>query len=120
MALPISAVDASYKNVKDAVTSQKRRTISVQMPWTTTAYAQQPLCALAELLLPCRRPYCAAMVTLRRPHRALIRTPSDGVCFKHAQSAGRRSAFNVIPCLLAMALLCCGDACDRTVRTSVF
>ena len=38
-----------------------------------------------ELLLRCRRHYFVAMVTLRRPKCALIRTPSDGVCFEHAQ-----------------------------------
>ena len=41
-----------------------------------TAFAQRPLCALcvpAELLLRCRRPYCAAMVT---PLRS-IRMPSE-------------------------------------------
>ena len=40
-----------------------------------TAFAQRPLCTLcapAELLLRCRRPYCAAMVTLRRPLCALL------------------------------------------------
>ena len=31
-----------------------------------------PLCAPAELLLRCRRPYCAAMVTLRCPLCALL------------------------------------------------
>ena len=35
----------------------------------------------AEPLLRCRRPYCAAIVTLRRPHCALVRRPSDDVCF---------------------------------------
>ena len=48
--------------------------------WVFTAFAQRPLCALcspAELLLRCRRPYCTAMATLRRPHCALIRTPCD-------------------------------------------
>ena len=57
------------------------------------------------------------MVTLRRPHCALIRTPSDVVCFEHVQIARRRSAFYAIPQrLLAMPLRCCGDACDRTTR----
>ena len=38
-------------------------------------FAQRPLCGLcvpAELLLCCRRPYCAAMVILRCPHCALL------------------------------------------------
>ena len=33
-----------------------------------------PLCTPAELPLNCRRPYCAAMATLRRRHCALLRT----------------------------------------------
>ena len=61
------------------------------------------------------------MATLRRPHCALIRTPNDGVCFGHAQSARRRSAFYAVPVhLLAMSLRRCGDACDRTARISAF
>ena len=36
------------------------------------AFAQRPLCAPMELLLRCRRPYCAAMVTLWRPLSALL------------------------------------------------
>ena len=44
---------------------QERRAVSVQTPRTTTAFAQRPLCAPTELLLRCRRPYCAAMVTLQ-------------------------------------------------------
>ena len=68
-----------------------------------------------------RRPYCAAMVTLQRPHCALFRTQSDAVCFEHAQSARRRSVFYAIPQrLLTMSLRCCGDACDRTACTSAF
>ena len=51
---------------------QERRAVSVQTPRTTTAFAQRPLCARAELLSRCRRPYCAAMVTLRRPRCALL------------------------------------------------
>ena len=113
MALRINAVDASYKRVKE------RRIISVQTPQTTTAFAQRPLCAPAELLLHCRRPYCAAMMTLRRILCALIRTPSNGVCLEHPQSTCRLPAFYAIPQrLLPMPLRCCGDACDRTVRTS--
>ena len=44
---------------------KEHHTISVQTPRTTTAFAQQPLCALcppAELLFHCRRLYCAAML----------------------------------------------------------
>ena len=33
------------------------------------------LCAPTELPLRCRRPYCAAMETLRRPHCTLLRRP---------------------------------------------
>ena len=59
---------------------------------------------------------------LWRPHCALFERcgmPSHGVCFEHAQSSRRRSAFYVIPQrLLAIPLRCCGDACDRTAGTS--
>ena len=89
-----------------------------------TAFAQRPLCcalcAPTELLLHCRRPYCAAMVTLRCPLCA-ERTPSDDVCFEYAQSARRRSAIYAIPLhQMAMPLRCCGDACVHTARTSAF
>ena len=88
-------------------------TISVQMPQTTTAFAQ--------VLMRCRRPYCVAMVTLWRPHCSLIRAQSDRVCFEQAQIAGRRSEFYGIPqTLLAMQLRCWGNACDRTAVTSAF
>ena len=95
------------------------RLISMQTPRTTTAFAQQPL--PVALLLHCRRPYCATMVTLRLPHCAHIRTPRDGNCFEHAQSVHHCSAFFVNPQhLLAMPLRCYGDACDCTVHTSAF
>ena len=98
---------------------------------TTNAFAQRPLralCAPPEILLRCRRPYCAAMVTLRRPLCALLgrranakRTPSDGSCFEYAQSARRRSAFYaILPRPMAMPLLCCGDACVLTAHISAF
>ena len=84
--------------------------ISVQMSWLTTAFVPRPLCAPADVLLRCRRPYCAAMTIVRRSH---------GLCFEHAQSVRRRLAFYTITqCPLAMPLRCCGDACDRTARTS--
>ena len=51
---------------------QEHRAVSVQTPRTSTAFAQRPLCARTELLLRCRRPFCAAMVTLRRPLCALL------------------------------------------------
>ena len=92
---------------------KEHHTISVQTPWMTAVFAQWPLCMPAELLLCCRRPYCAAMVTLWRPHSTLIRMMSDGVCFEHAQSACCRSEFYEIP-------RCCGDAWDRTACTSAF
>ena len=89
---------------------KERRTISVQTPWTTTAFAQPPLWAPTELLLPGRRPYCVAMVTIRRPHCSLIRPPSHCVCFELAQNAHQRPVFYAIPQrLLAMPLCCCGD-----------
>ena len=91
------------------------------MPWTTTVFAQRPLCVPVQLLLRCRRPYCSAMVTLLRPHCALIRTPNDGVCFEHAQKKRCCYAFYAIPHhLLAVPLRCCGYACDCTGHTSAF
>ena len=53
---------------------QERRAVYVQTPRTTTAFAQRPLCAPAQLLMRYmyRRPYCLAMVTLRRPFCALL------------------------------------------------
>ena len=51
---------------------QERRTVSLQTPRTTTAFAQRPLCVPTELLLRRRRPYCVAMVTLRCPLCALL------------------------------------------------
>ena len=63
-----------------------------------TAFAQRPLCALcapAELLLRCRRPYCAAMVTLRCPLCTLLERRANAdrrclfwVCSKCAPSLG--------------------------------
>ena len=74
---------------------QERRAVSVQKPRTTTAFAQRPLCAPTELLLRCRRPYCAAMVTLRRPLCALLGRRANAewqclfwVCSKCAASLG--------------------------------
>ena len=64
-------------------------TISMQRPRTTTAFTQLPLCAPVELLLHCRRLYCAALVTLRWPHCAPIRKPSHSNCFEHAQTKMR-------------------------------
>ena len=93
--------------------------ISVQIPRMTSAFAQRPLCAPAEVLLRCRRPYCAAIATTRRPHCALPELPSHGICFEDAQSARRRSEFYAIPQRpQAMPLRCLGDACDRTVCIS--
>ena len=51
---------------------------------TTNAFAQRPLCAPAEPLLRCRGPYCAAMVTLRRPLCGLL---------GHQANAKRRCLF---------------------------
>ena len=57
-------------------------------------------------------------VQLWRPHCTLIRMPSHGVCFEHAQSAHRHSPlYEIQQLLLAMPLRCC-EACHRTVRTS--
>ena len=47
-----------------------------------------------------------AMVTVRCPHCTLIRTSNGGVCFEHAQSARRRSAFySILQRLLAVMLV---------------
>ena len=71
------------------------------------------------LILPYRRPDCTAMATIRRAHCALFERCCNDVCFKHAQSALRRSAFYTIPQRpLAMPLRCCGDACGHTARAS--
>ena len=74
---------------------QEGRAVSVQTPRTTTAFAQQPLCAPTELLLRCRRPYLAANVTLRRPLCALLGRRANAewrclfwVCSKCAPSLG--------------------------------
>ena len=110
--------------VEDAVTSQRTPCSLRANATTTTAFAQRPLCAPMELLLLCRRAYCAAMVTLRSPLSALLgrrTTPSDSVCFEYAQSAHRRLAFYATPpCPMAMPLHCCGDACIRTAHTLAF
>ena len=74
---------------------QEGRAVSVQTPRTTTAFAQQPLCAPTELLLCCRRPYFAANMTLRRPLCALLGRLTNAewrclfwVCSKCAPSLG--------------------------------
>ena len=74
---------------------KERRAVSVQTPRTTTAYAQRSLCAPTELLFRSRRPYCAAMVTLRRPLCALLGRRANAewrclfwVCSKCAPSLG--------------------------------
>ena len=79
----------------------------MQAPPITIAFSLRSLCAPTAILRRCRRPYCAATATTRRSHCALIITPSDGVCFEHAQRAHRRLAFNAIsPRPLAMPLRC--------------
>ena len=50
---------------------KERHTISAQRSLRLCTSTE-----LAEFLLRYRRPSCAAMVTVRRPHYALIRTPS--------------------------------------------
>lgn len=98
---------------------KERSTIAVQALTIIIAFSLRPLCAPAAIMWRCRTP--AATATSRRSHYALIRTPSDGVCFGHAQSARRRSAFYAIPPhSLAMPLRCRGDACDSTARRSAF
>ena len=96
MALPLR-----WRRVEDAVTLQECCAFSVQMPWTTTAFAQRPLCVPTELLLHCRRPYCAAMVTLRCPLCALLGCRANAewrclfwVCSKCALSLGDPTVSN--------------------------
>ena len=74
---------------------QERRAVSMQTPRTTTAFSQWPLCAPTELLLRCRRPYCAALVTLQRPLCALLGRRANAewrclfwVCSRCTQSLG--------------------------------
>jgi hypothetical protein len=45
----------------------------------------------------CRRCYWVVTASFLRSHCALIRTPSDGLCFEHAQHACRWSAFYAMP-----------------------
>ena len=80
------------------------------------------LCAPTELPLRCKKPYCAVMATLRRPHRALLRTPwhRQATVFVLSILKVRASMRHHGVLLLAMPLRCCGDACDRTARTSAF
>ena len=86
---PLNACTAftlRWPHVEDAVTSLIMPLFSVQTPWMTKAFAQQPLCSPVELLLHCRRSYCVAMVTLR--HCAHIRMLSNGICSKCVPSFG--------------------------------
>ena len=87
-----------------------------------TVFAQRPLCtqcAPAELLLRCRRPYCAAMVTLRCPLCALL--GRRATVFVLSMLKVRTVAIYAIPPRpMAMPLRCYGDACVRTARTSAF
>ena len=102
---------------------QECRAVSVQIPRTTTAFAQRPLCAPTELLLRWRRPYCAAMVTLRRPLCALLGRRANAewrclfwVCSKCAPWLG-------VLCDTTVSngpLRSCGDARVCTARTSAF
>ena len=68
----LRALPLCWRRVEGPVTSQRTLCSLLQTQRTTTAFAQRPLCAPTELLLHCRRPYCAAMVTLRRPLCALL------------------------------------------------
>ena len=79
MALRISAVDVSYKRIKEAVTSQRTSYNLHAKATDDHGLCTTTLLRPVELLLHCRRPYWAAMVTLRRIHCSLIRMPSDGV-----------------------------------------
>ena len=68
-ALTVQCVHCAFTCADGVLKTQwhlkERRTISVQTQKTTAAFAQRPLCAPAELLLRCRRPYCADMTTPR-------------------------------------------------------
>ena len=103
------------------------RTGSVQTSQTTTEFIQRPLCAPAEFLLRCRRPYSLlrgygdhTATTLRSIRRPSKRRTTAFV-FEHAQSARCRLTFYAIPQrVLAMPLCCCGAASDSTARTTAF
>ena len=84
-----NACTISWQHVEDAVRSQ--RTLYSLHANTSNDHGicTTILCALAELLLCCRRLYCEAMANLQQPYSALI----SGICFEHAQSPHRRSAF---------------------------
>ena len=84
--------------VEDAVISQKNTIQSPCKRHGSPQHLHNDPCAhpRSQLLLHRRRPYCAAMVTLRWPHCALIRTQSDSVCFEYSQSVCRCLAFYVI------------------------
>ena len=76
---------------------------------TTLVHARGAHCLVGDLTAP-----------LWRLHCALIRTPSHGICFEHAQNVHCRSAFYAIPQrLLAMPLLCC-VICNLTAHTKAF
>ena len=73
----------------------------------------------AKLLLLCRRPYWAAMVTLWRPLCALLgrrAPPSNGVCFEYTQSMCLRSMRSH---RVQWQCHCVAD-CVCTARTSAF
>ena len=85
-----------------------------------TAFAQRPLCALcapAELLLRCRRPYCAAMVTLRCP---LCPSERRATVFVLSMLKVRTVARRSMRSHRVQWRCCCGDACVRTARASAF
>ena len=65
-----------------------------------TVLPLQPYGIVGDLTVLRRQPYGILgdlTVLLRRSHYALIRTPSDGDCYVHAQSAFLRPEFYVIP-----------------------
>lgn len=101
-------------------------TFVVHSPCNRHRYQLLSHCDLFVRSQSCRRPYCTAFATLRRPQCALIRTPGDSVCFGHAESERRQSEFYAITArLLAMELCFCGDTfnamyCDLLLSTSAF
>ena len=74
----------------------ERNRTAVQSPPITIAFELRSHCAPAAVPRRCRRPYCTATATSRRPYCVLIRTPSGGVWFEHARSSCSRPAFSVI------------------------
>ena len=117
---------SQHCNCADAVLKthwhlQECRAVSMQTPRTNTVFAQRPLCAPTELLLCCRSPYCAAMVTLRRPLCALLgrRANAEWRCLFWVLKVRTVTQRSMPPHCVQWRCHCV-DACVHTARTSAF